>query len=135
MNYSIYFNRIPDELNRLLVYSKPSSVFVLVDENTKEYCLPVFEYWIDQEYCLIEIQSGEINKTVQTTIYIIEQLLLHKADRNAIIINLGGETASVYNFAKKYNKQITGISAKKKLKNKIPLNHSMNLSKLNKILK
>ena len=51
------------------------------------------------------------------------------------IINLGGETASVYNFAKKYNKQITGISAKKKLKNKIPLNHSMNLSKLNKILK
>lgn len=61
--------------------------------------------------------------------------ILPKLFREKGVINLGGKTASVYSFAKKYNKQITGISAKKKLKNKIPLNHSMNLSKLNKILK
>ena len=50
------------------------------------------------------------------------------------IINLGGKTSSVYNFAKKYNKYVEGKLAKKIIKNKIPLNHSMNLSKLKKIL-
>ena len=50
------------------------------------------------------------------------------------IINLGGKSQSVYNFAKKYNKNIKGIKHSKLLKIKIPLNHSMNLKKLNKIL-
>ena len=51
------------------------------------------------------------------------------------IINVGGKTASAYEFAKKYNKNVLGASAKKVMKNKIPLNHSMNLTKLKKILK
>ena len=50
------------------------------------------------------------------------------------IMNLGGKTRSVYNFAKKYNKKVKGVYSKKILKNKIPLNHSMNLKKLNRIL-
>ena len=50
------------------------------------------------------------------------------------IINLGGKTKSVYNFAKKYNKNIKGIYSNKFLGKKIPLKHSMNLKKLNKIL-
>ena len=50
------------------------------------------------------------------------------------IINLGGKTKSVYNFAKKYNKNIKGIYSDKFLGKKIPLKHSMNLKKLNKIL-
>ena len=50
------------------------------------------------------------------------------------IINLGGKTKSVYNFARKYNKDIKGIYSKKLLGKKIPLKHSMNLKKLNKIL-
>ena len=51
------------------------------------------------------------------------------------IINVGGKTASAYKFAKKYNKNVLSASAKKKIKNKIPLNHSMNLIKLKKIFK
>tara|TARA_B100000795_G_scaffold205372_1_gene158901 strand:+ start:297 stop:416 length:120 start_codon:yes stop_codon:yes gene_type:complete len=35
---------------------------------------------------------------------------------------------------KKFDKKVLGILSKKLLKNKIPLNHSMNLGKLNKIL-
>ena len=50
------------------------------------------------------------------------------------IINLGGKKNSVYNFAKMYNKNIKGVLTKRYLKKKIPLNHSMNLNKLNKIL-
>ena len=50
------------------------------------------------------------------------------------IINLGGKTNSVYTFAKKFNKNIKGIKAKKLLGKKIPLNHSMNLKKLREIM-
>ena len=50
------------------------------------------------------------------------------------ILNLGGKSKSVYNFAKKYNKNIKGIKSKKLLGKKIPLKHSMNINKLIKIL-
>jgi dTDP-4-dehydrorhamnose reductase len=50
------------------------------------------------------------------------------------IINLGGPTKTVYDFAKKYNPKIKKISAKKLLGNTFPRNPSMNLLKLNKIL-
>ncbi len=46
------------------------------------------------------------------------------------IINIGGKTQSVYNFAKMYNKKIRKISGKKIF----PPNPSMNLKKLKKIL-
>tara|TARA_B100000029_G_C17597072_1_gene964550 strand:+ start:2485 stop:3192 length:708 start_codon:yes stop_codon:yes gene_type:complete len=50
------------------------------------------------------------------------------------IINLGGKTKSAYQFARKNNKNIKGVLSKNFLKQKIPLKHSMNLRKLNKIL-
>ncbi len=50
------------------------------------------------------------------------------------IINVGGKSQSVFAFAKRYNKDIKGIKHSQLLKVKIPLNHSMNLKKLNKIL-
>ena len=50
------------------------------------------------------------------------------------IINLGGPSQSVYNFAKKYNKEIKKNTTKR-LKLNFPKNSSMNLNKLNKFLK
>lgn len=58
------------------------------------------------------------------------KLIKHKG-----IINIGGKKSSAYKFAKKYNKKILGIFASKTLKKKIPLNHSMSLVRLKKILK
>jgi dTDP-4-dehydrorhamnose reductase len=51
------------------------------------------------------------------------------------VINVGGKTQSVYNFVKKYNTKIKKNYAKKILGRKFPLNPSMNISKLTKILK
>tara|TARA_B100000700_G_scaffold198069_1_gene217841 strand:+ start:4350 stop:5072 length:723 start_codon:yes stop_codon:yes gene_type:complete len=51
------------------------------------------------------------------------------------VINVGGKTQSVYKFAKKYNKNIKKISAKKILGPKYPLNPSMNITKYKKIIK
>ena len=50
------------------------------------------------------------------------------------LINIGGKSQSVFSFAKKFNKNIKGIKAKKYLGKNIPLNHSMNLKKLKKII-
>ena len=44
------------------------------------------------------------------------------------IINVGGPSQSVYNFAKKYNKKVKKIFSKKN--SKLPLNQTMNLNKL-----
>ena len=49
------------------------------------------------------------------------------------IINIGGKSQSVYAFAKKYNKKIKKIKTNNK--NKLPLNQTMNLDKLRKIIK
>jgi len=51
------------------------------------------------------------------------------------IINLGGKTQTVYNFVKKFNPNIKKISAKKIFGSHYPLNPSMNIQKLKKIIK
>ena len=48
------------------------------------------------------------------------------------IINVGGPSQSVYSFAKKNNPNVKKILAKKN--NKLPLNQTMNLAKLKKII-
>lgn len=68
------------------IYSK---LFVLVDENTKEYCFPLV---IDsvKNATIIEISSGEQNKTLTTCSYIWDAFTNANTDKNALLINLGG---------------------------------------------
>ena len=49
------------------------------------------------------------------------------------IINIGGKSQSVCDFAKKYNKSLK--KAKLDKNSKLPLNQTMNLSKLKRFLK
>ncbi len=51
------------------------------------------------------------------------------------IINIGGPKNTVLNFAKKTNKKIQSISARKVFGKNYPLKQTMNLSRMNKILK
>ena len=50
------------------------------------------------------------------------------------IINIGGKSQSVYNFAKKYNPNIKGIMLKNVKKLNLKLNASMNTNKMKKII-
>jgi len=58
--------------------------------------------------------------------------ILHKLLNRKGILNIGGKSQSVYNFAKNYDKKIKKILIKKQ--HKTPLKQTMNLSKLKKIL-
>ena len=59
--------------------------------------------------------------------------ILPKIINETGIINIGGKSQSVYNFVKKYNKSVK--KAKLNKDSKLPLNQTMNLSKLKKYLK
>jgi len=62
------------------------------------------------------------------------KILIKILDKKGII-NVGGPTKTVYNFAKKYNPKVKKIFVKKKSLYNFPLNPYMNLSKLKKIIK
>ena len=60
--------------------------------------------------------------------------ILFKLLNKTGIINLGGKSQSIYNFAQKNNKDIKKIFLKKQ-KMGIPFNSTMNLKKLKSIIK
>lgn len=74
------------ELNKTKSFS---SVFVLVDENTEKYCLPIISS-SETLFKVIRIRSGEENKNIQTCLSIWGELTRDNADRKSILINLGG---------------------------------------------
>ena len=61
--------------------------------------------------------------------------ILFKLIKYKGIINLGGKSQTVYKFAKKYNPKIKKVYAKKILGHNYPLNQSMNIGKLKKIIR
>lgn len=86
------------QLNRLLNTEKYSSAkyFILTDENTSEHCLPLLVSEVEalQESEFLEIECGENNKTLEIASQLWQALLDMPADRQSIIVNLGGGMVS-----------------------------------------
>ena len=67
--------------------------------------------------------------------YLFHEDLVHilpKLINKKGIINIGGKSQSIYNFAKKYNPKVKKIKAPKNFK--LPLNQTMNIKKLKELL-
>ncbi len=71
---------------------KPSSIFILTDENTRKHCISVFieKSEISNAYSILEIPAGEAFKTIESCVSLWNQLSELGADRASILINLGG---------------------------------------------
>ncbi|GAA4969567.1 3-dehydroquinate synthase [Algibacter aquimarinus] len=69
-----------------------SKIFILVDENTHAHCLPYFLEKLNTSIVIeiIEIESGEINKTIDTCVGVWNTLSDLDADRKSLLINIGG---------------------------------------------
>lgn len=80
------------QLNAFLHEKTFSKIFILVDENTHEYCLPVLlgNLETDLGFEILEIEAGEEMKNIQTANQLWEILTEMQADRKALVINLGG---------------------------------------------
>ena len=73
------------------IISEASKVFILTDENVAPFWLPEVAYWLHCDPAVdIIIKPGEEYKNLQTVQRIWKTLLKHHADRNALLVNLGG---------------------------------------------
>lgn len=91
LTYPVVFNDDFAALNQFLAEKKYSKIFFLVDENSEKYCLSkLIEQLEITEYDLIEVTSGEENKNIDFCIGIWKMLIDFGADRNSLLINVGG---------------------------------------------
>lgn len=70
--------------------------FILTDENVLEHCLPTLIYNVSEleNAEFLELPAGEACKDITIVTEVWESLISSEADRNAIIINLGGGSVS-----------------------------------------
>jgi 3-dehydroquinate synthase len=92
-NYPVHFNETGyKKLNQHLKENKYSNLFIIVDSNTNDFCLPKLLPLLETDLTIeiIEFEAGEINKNIETCIEIWKVLTELGADRKTLIINIGG---------------------------------------------
>ena len=92
-NYFVHFEQEGYKaLNNFIKNSSPSTLFVLVDENTHHHCLPTLLENLDADCSIeiIEIKAGEEFKNLETCTGVWNALTELGADRKSLLINLGG---------------------------------------------
>jgi 3-dehydroquinate synthase len=90
--------------------SPKNTIFILMDENSKKYCFPLLKKSISFNYSVIVIKQGEQHKSFESLQYVLKQMEESEADKQSIIINLGGGVitdlggfcASIYKRGVKY---------------------------------
>jgi 3-dehydroquinate synthase len=95
LSNNYFVNFIEDAYRKLNIYiseNRPSAIFILVDENTNNDCLPILLEALETEaeIEIIEIKSGEENKNLDTCSGVWHALTELGADRKSLMINLGG---------------------------------------------
>jgi len=91
--YNIYFNESGYQaLNAHLKANSYSKIFIIVDTNANEHCLPAFLPNLETDLTIeiIEFDNGESFKNIETCIEIWNVLTEFGADRKSLIINVGG---------------------------------------------
>ena len=95
-------------LNNLLESKSYSTIFILVDNHTKDFCLPYFlEHFEDLKGIpVIEIPANEINKHLDTCRVVWQKLSDMGADRKSLLINLGGGAVSYTHLTLPTNREV-----------------------------
>ena len=88
----VVFENVFQQLNSFLLENNYSKIFILVDSNTHEHCLPLFLEEVEtvNEIEIIEVPPGEENKVIEIVAQVWESLTELEADRKSLLINLGG---------------------------------------------
>jgi len=92
-NYQIHFNTLGyKELSSFIEKEKFSSIFILVDTNSLEFCYPKFISNLETNIPIevIEIDAGEEFKNLETCLGIWNAMIELGADRSSLLITLGG---------------------------------------------
>lgn len=90
---TVFFNTSGyQRFNEYLAENSFTKIFILVDENTSKYCLPrlLQEISTDISIEILEMESGEENKTLDTCNGMWEAMSDLDGDRKSLMVNLGG---------------------------------------------
>ena len=85
-----------DALNKFLSKKEYTKYIIICDENTSQYCLSTLLFGCEALTTaeIIELESGEINKTIETCVQVWGALTDIGADKKSLIVNLGGGVIS-----------------------------------------
>jgi len=84
-------NELEKELGSIVVNYPKGKFYIVVDENTREHCLPQLQqYPAFTKLPVVEIPSGENNKSLESVVRVWNFLEEKGADRKSLLINLGG---------------------------------------------
>jgi len=86
----VFTNEVAQNINEYFEKGHFSKLILLVDKNTSANCLPVFSKKLSHSFFTIEIKPGEKYKNIYTLQYIWEELVNLDADRNSLLVNIGG---------------------------------------------
>lgn len=86
-SYLSISKNVSSDLINAIKSINPDKIGILVDENTRKHCLQFFDINFN---VVIEIKSGEVNKTLDTCSHIWSELTTKGFTRNSVLINLGG---------------------------------------------
>ena len=92
-NSTVYFNEdCYTAINSHLLTNNYSTLFIIADNNTLEFCYPNFISKIVTDITIevIQIEEGEENKNLETCAGVWNALSELNADRKCLIINIGG---------------------------------------------
>ncbi len=95
-NYRVFIEEDLSAFSSFLKKRKFSTVVILVDENTRAYCLPDFlkHNPILKDAVILEIPAGESYKSLDTCRHLWQTLLSENIDRQCLWLNLGGGMVS-----------------------------------------
>jgi 3-dehydroquinate synthase len=87
----LFTHNIEEDLEKVLTCCTHDKLFLLTDESTLKFCLPIIQNF----ECLkgagiITIPVGDLNKNLQSMQIVWNALDEKKASRNSLMINLGG---------------------------------------------
>ena len=89
MGNFVITGRVEMELAAVVRSLAVDRVFVLVDENTAQHCLPFLDL-SDLNPCVIRIPAGDEFKTIDTAIEVWNRLVDGGATRSSLLVNVGG---------------------------------------------
>jgi 3-dehydroquinate synthase len=91
MSRVVFTDTVRETLSAYLRDASHTSIFILADENTALHCLPLIkDIFPVKLHSLILIPQGEESKSLDSCRHIWSELLQKGADRNSLLLNLGG---------------------------------------------
>ena len=89
-DYTIHIGDFVEAFKVFLDEKQYSNIVILCDTNTEKYCLPFWKAPLPAPQKMITIKAGERYKNIRSCEKIWSELLQIKADRNTLLVNLGG---------------------------------------------